>query len=423
MAHIMAICILQLLIPSLFPFAAAFQLPEIKFVGISSNDLDAPRRRIENGEADALRQSIEEHCNIFDTSSPASFRWEPNLQESYEIANVIFDEIVQFSRERYHCCPVEVSNAPSDIVSRVISCPSMKRPNDLEEIAKVLRSDKCKSLLGLDDASAELYPSSPSPYLRLSFSNFNSEQNDLETGRLRTNDSAIAATEDWVNNFLGKFNLCPYTSSVTKAAVGLTSVGVPDGKVHIVATNTDSFDTLPAAELVSAFWSETVTLLQSPESDYATSLVVCQEYDNHFEAFVDVCDNILQPIVAATQSTDFIGRAWFHPNYNADEIGHTSVIPGHAVPHKMVEQFIQKLNGLGSTKGSKMRYSDLANANNKVRMTPHATINILRRSQLTAAERYEKGLGDKKPKPNSIYVRNTLKLNDILKADVQADRE
>jgi hypothetical protein len=81
----------------------------------------------------------------------------------------------------------------------------------------------------------------------------------------------------------------------------------------------------------------------------------------------------------------------------------------------MVQQFIQTINGPESIKQNGMTYNDLENANNRVRMTPHATINILRRSQLNAAAQYEKGLGEKRPKPNSIYVRNTLKLIEVFR--------
>ncbi|KAL7517052.1 hypothetical protein ACHAWX_006536 [Stephanocyclus meneghinianus] len=396
------------------------------------------------GEGEHLRQSLEKHFRLQESLSGdpphSSLRWEPYLQGSCDVANVLFQEIVQVARARYHCNS-DSKNLDTQITSpRVVSCPSMSRPTDLESIATVLRSDKCKMLLGLEDVAVELYPASPSPYLRLTFSTVGKTQKNSvegnETG-VEGNESlhtisceaAIHATKNWVDNFLGKYNLCPYTSSVSKAAVGLTTVGVPVGHVHVVAGSTNITDDpkkrrrdyyiLRAAELVNEFWSETVTLLKSPESDWATSLVVFPEFDNDFDSFVDVCDNVVQPIIAATSSTDYIGRAWFHPKYDADTVGHTSVVPGHAVPHKMVQQFIDKVYGSLNLRGNKMTLSELAIANNKVRMTPHATINILRRSQLTAAAEYKKGLGEKKPKPNSIYVRNALKLNEILKGDAK----
>jgi hypothetical protein len=426
--HVSLLLLALLSVPILA--AAAFQFPKIKFVGISpgSNSENVPKRTIESGEADGLRRSLETHCGVVQYGSAENYvhlRWEPYVQESYEVANVIFQEIARVARERY--IDTKASRTPD---TRVISCPSMFQPNHLEAIAKVLQSKKCKKFLGLEDASVELYPSSPSPYLQLTFSSpehdeqpSNETSGINQTSRVTSESTAICDTENWVDNFLGKYNLCPYTTSVTKAAVGLSLVKVPVGSVHIVvgSTNTlDDFQTknvdfnkLRAAELVSSFWSETVTLIQSPESEWATSLVVLPEYDNDFETFYDICDNIIQPIIEATSSTNYIGRAWFHPKYDADQVGHDSVIAGHAVPHKMVRQFIQTIKGPDSAKS--IAPNDLSNANNKVRMTPHATINILRRSQLNAAAQYEKGLGDKKPTPNSIYVRNTMKLIEIMK--------
>jgi hypothetical protein len=303
----------------------------------------------------------------------------------------------------------------------------MSRPQDLQAIAKVLQSDRCKLLLGLESVSAELYPDSPSPYLQLTFSDLQyheGRQPDEALLQLQPSETvATSNTENWVDNFLGKYNICPYTSSVKKAAVGLSSVQVPVGNIHIVVGSTNlpdtskirqiDYDILRSATLVSTFWSETQTLLQSSETEWATSLVVFPEYDDDFDFFIEVCDNIVQPMIEATSSTDFIGRAWFHPKYDADQVGHTSVIAGHAVPHKLVQEFVQTINGLESAKSITM--GALGEANNKVRMTPHATINILRRSQLNAAAQYEKGLGSKRPKPNSIYVRNTLKLIELLK--------
>lgn len=399
---------------------SCFNFPKIKFVGIplSTNDANSPRIRVESGveEAIILKRSVADHCKLnTDCDSSTMFCWEPHVQESYKVADSIFQQIAENARDscnKHHASPT----------STIIAFPSMERQTDLEKIAKVLQSDKCKQLLGLEDALAEIYPSSPAPYLRLTFSSILSKGADVIDNSSKmmlqtTSDSSIPATESWVDNFLGRYSLCPYTSSVTRAAVGLSSVGVPFGGIHVQHASTHvegespiestHYNKLRASELASAFWSETVTLLHSNQDEWATSLVVFPEYDNEFESFVDVCDNIVEPIVVATQSTDFIGRAWFHPKYDADSVGHTSVIAGHAVPHRMVQDVMSTLYGQQQA----LDYDALVEANNRVRKTPHATINILRRSQLVAAGEYEKGLGEKRPKPNSIYVRNAVRLS------------
>ena len=150
--------------------------------------------------------------------------------------------------------------------------------------------------------------------------------------------------------------------------------------------------------------------MTSTQDEWATSLLIFPEYDLEFETFIDVCDGIIEPTVVAT------------PLYDADLIGHSVVVAGHAVPHKMVEEFMNSLSSSGMREDDLkdfLQYDELARVNNKVRQTPHATINILRRNQLLAAAKYDKGLGTKKPKANSVYVKNAVRLSKALnKSDI-----
>ena len=399
------------------PPSPCFQFPKIKFVGISTEDANSPYRLVQKGpeEAKNLRRRLEKYCGIVDqnaSSDGISFRWEPHMRESYEVANVIFHEIARANRSLLH--------------QALFSFPSMSNPDDLDKLAAVLQTEKCRHLLGLEEAHAELYPTSPAPYMCIKFSTCVPTSDDDNCDPATLTDSASSATKSWVNNFLGKYRLCPYTSSVSHAAVGLPSVGVPVGGVHVRVSTSESTDTgetkrsyniQRASGLVHAFWSEVVTLMHSPQEEWATSLVVFPEFDSDFESFVDVCDKILEPAITATQSTTKIGRAWFHPRYDADSVGHSDVIAGHAVPNEMVEGFIKSSLHPPDGKDNQvlLEYDEVIQANNRVRQTPHATINILRRSQLIAAAEYEKGLGDKKPKANSIYVRNTIRLSEVIK--------
>ncbi len=395
-----------------------FQFPKIQFIGIPSfqSDEEEPRIRVKKGpeEEKLLLGSVLNHCQI-DKNDRANyhpscietlFYWEPVIEESYSVACKIFDEIFSYQK----------SNRPPRNI--ILSFPSMSRQTDLVKLANVLQSEECKLLLGIEDAVSELYPSSPAPYINITFTAESdvgqsmvvkeSEKASSDDARIRTN------TEDWVNNFLGRHRLCPYTSSVTRAAVGLKSVGVPVGGVHIAVGHTEDCDIpskekLKAAEVASLFWSEVSFLMNSTQEEWATSLLVFPSYDLDFEAFIEICDKIIEPSVVATKSTDYIGRAWFHPLYNAEAVGHSTVVAGHAIPHKMVEKFMA-FSDYG--KQIILDYDILARANNRVRQTPHATINILRRSQLAKAGDYEKSLGQKGPKPNSIYVRNVVRLSD-----------
>lgn len=380
--------------------ADAFQFPKIKFIGLSTPDKydeNYPKNRVKKGpeETFLLQQSLEEHC----IKNDASIRWEPQITESYEAAQVIFQEVAQ-SGNKSSC---------------LISFPCVTRPADLEKLSSVLKTSKCKQLLGLDSVECELYPSSPAPYIHIKFDKSVINDDVMAEGYAGDTENAVSATKTWLKEFLGKYRLCPYTSSASRAAVGLASVGVPIGGVHIQVSEPATYasgSTTKAARIVDAFWTEVVTLTQSSQNEWATSLVVVPEYDDDFQSFVEVCDGIIEPAVVATQATEVIGRAWFHPHYDADIVGHTDVIAAHAVPHKMVEGFMNSLNHeSGIENGETIEYEELATANNLVRRTKHATINILRRSQLDAAAEYEKGLGAKRPKPNSIYVRNAIRLS------------
>lgn len=406
----------------------AFQFPTIKFVGLPTvEDSNTPQKLVNKSPKDAeeLRKKLEKHCDIsvgtdVDQSN-RSFRWEPHIHQSYEVAAVIFDEIAQVTRQYQ----VDKNQPKLPINQLILSFPSMAKPEHLELISKVLQSDKCKQLLGLEDAHAELFPSSPAPYISIKFTPFNTNKEDQRVKSIDISaDTAVLATKEWVNNFLGRYRLCPYTNSISRAAVGLSSVGVPVGGVHVRAEYTNPgctahisiYRVSKASELVANFWWEVVLLMNSTQEEWATSLLVFPEYDLEFEDFIDVCDSIIEPTVIATQSTDFIGRAWFHPLYDADTIGHSEVIAGHPVPHKMVEGFMKSLSSSSSSSCDVidgkdiLEYDELVRTNNKVRHTPHATINILRRNQLLAAAEYEKGLGKKKPKANSVYVNNAIRL-------------
>lgn len=419
--HPLQYCIKTFLICCFGVVAGAFQFPKIKFVGslstLKENDLNAPHRLVQNGieESEKLRLKWKKYCTDSATrdteDSIVNLLWEPHLRESYQVANAIFHVVASQSQTMH-----------SSAYTVRLSFPSMKRPGDLDKLSQVLQSDKCKELLGVESVYAELYPTSPSPYIHIAFSiqatdcnNNEAVSNAMENVSDKT--TAISATNNWVNDFIGKYRLCPYTtSSISRAAVGLSTVGIPAGSVHVVQVDgisdmaTSNDDKAGAAKLVSAFWSEVVALMDSKQDEFATSLVICPEYDDDFISFANICDTIIQPTIVATQSTEFIGRAWFHPLYNTDAIGHSEVIAGHAVPHRMVNGFMTSLAKEDDGGEELLQYDDLVMANDLVRQTPHATINILRRSQLNAAAEYEENLGEKRPKANSIYVRNVRRL-------------
>lgn len=83
------------------------------------------------------------------------------------------------------------------------------------------------------------------------------------------------------------------------------------------------------------------------------------------------------------------------------QIGHSFVLAGHALPSSMVQDFVDQYYDGDDAFCSR---KSLARANDAVRWTPHTTINLLRRSQLTAAKKVEAASANKKP--NAVYARN-----------------
>jgi hypothetical protein len=73
----------------------------------------------------------------------------------------------------------------------------------------------------------------------------------------------------------------------------------------------------------------------------------------------------------------------------------------------MVEGFV---NQYTNDSHKQPNQDTIARANDAVRWTPHATINLLRRSQLTAAKQVEAASSNKKP--NAVYARNVLRIID-----------
>jgi hypothetical protein len=138
--------------------------------------------------------------------------------------------------------------------------------------------------------------------------------------------------------------------------------------------------------LAQAFWLGVQALAQTWEEKTSTWPVVAPFfYDDQFLEFAETFDKLLEPSVQATGAESIVGRALFHPTYDSDLIGHDQVLPGHALPAKMVEGFLDRylVEDESTDNKKKPDLTSIAKANDAVRWTPHATINLLRRSQVS----------------------------------------
>ena len=257
----------------------------------------------------------------------------------------------------------------------------------VDALASVVRTNGDR--LGARGADALSWPSSPALGVTL--------RGGESAAVCGGDDDAAAAVEAslrWVDDTLGALRLCPFTRDRSRGAIGLDGVGVASGPVRCVAAEGPG-----AAALVAAVWASICDLEATPESELSTTLIVSPFFDDDFDDFVAVCDGIIEPAVEATGATELVGRAWFHPRYEAAAVGHDVMVPGHALPAPVVRSFVERYANDAAPSDAQ-----LAAANDAVRRTPHATVNLLRRSQLAAAQRLEASLP--KAQPNLVYARN-----------------
>ncbi len=368
--------------------------------------------------------------------------WEPLAVEGYQVANVLFDKIALGPplQKDSNSAIVNKDERTSSTTNGVVVC----FPRCLDHITQRLQllvdviNANCEQL-GYVRATCLLWPKSPCTMMKLSWdphqsrSKYNAER--LGVSQTVAIESTIIKTRDWVDHTLCRLRFCPYTASMERAAVGLETVNVSEGPIGIrhslsaigkVANVSDgnlegeadvrenAVEIPAAALLVSAFWKGVCEMATLPENDVATLLIIAPPcYDQDFRAFCGVCDNLIEPSVQAVRAQDLVGRAWFHPQYEAALVGHSIILPGHALPAAMVQTFVQihyppdQTKAL-STMPDALDLPTIAKANDMVRWTPHATINLLRRNQLSAAKQVEAILPN--PRPNYVYARNVVRI-------------
>ena len=351
------------------------------------------------------RLSLREQCDVRFPSSASI--WADDIAEGHEATARVFDVML---------------NASS--TNACVWMPKMKSREALQMLSKlvVVLNDNTE-MLGGWTASLLNWPQAATTGIVLA--NAKEAAADvigstypvaLDTTQ---QNNAITDTELWVNSTLCGLGLCPYTASMTKAAIGLDSVDVSSGPIvvrHASSTLSSSLcngdrtcEPSDAVILGASFWNAVVDLARRPETEVATFLLIAPpRYDHHFEDFVATCDNLLERSCKAVAADSIIGKAWFHPSYNSSVVGQDSILPGHALPARMVKEFVDRY--FSDVEG--LDLAAVSRANDAVRHTPHATVNLLRRSQLRASKEAEAASlkGGKEGRPNFIYAQNVRRM-------------
>ena len=378
------------------------------------------RLAVPRGE-DALRRDCEAHRAPSSETADLCL-WERDATNGLEVAAALFRSIAR--------SVVPTAPAPEE------SCPTISTttttvwlPSAGEDVSTAV-SDLCdvvnrnSARLGNVTASARFWPKAPATGIALTreetFPLRPAAPVPMESGV--DVDGAVRATKLWVDGTLGRMGLCPFTRSMSRAAVGLEGESVSEGPVvvhHACGVigpsrprGSDGFVPVPdAALLASAFWEGVLGLANLKESEVSTLLIVAPpSYDDDFVEFVGTCDELLEMASRAAGADEVIGKAWFHPRYETSTVGHSTVLPGHALPPDMVEGFVDRYfreGGVG-VGGQRPCRSSISQANDEVRHTPHATVNLLRRTQLRAAKAAEAKSPVKRP--NAVYARNVLRI-------------
>ena len=360
------------------------------WIAITTNSLLLPpavRLRL-GGEKD-----LQKDCQT--ASKGDGFIWAHDATKGYEVATKLFQTI---ALERHS--------------TTTIWFPAFTDTEVLQGLARVLNDNTDR--LGGVTAQANAWPKTPCHVLQLSWASSSPSNNYLmeepSSNDESNNEVAVTATKTWVDNTLCRLSLCPYTASLSRAAVGLESANVQVGPIIVRPTITayQGGSAAAAVALATTFWEGVTEIATTPEQEVATSLLIAPSvYDANFVEFAATCDELIEASVQVVQADQIVGRAWFHPNYNASMIGHDKIVAGHALPASMVQGFIDTTT-LGVSAVERPNLERVTIANDAVRWTPHATINLLRRSQLTAAKQVEAASANKKP--NAIYARNVLKI-------------
>ncbi|KAL3937511.1 MAG: hypothetical protein SGBAC_007403 [Bacillariaceae sp.] len=328
------------------------------------------------------------------------FYWEPQLKQcDHHLATKLFGLVF-----------AETGNDMTLWLPKLDS--DQQKINSLVDIV-----NKNSERLGNVKLEVASWPATPATKLDLTWKKSNPPLETTGTASGEEIQVSIKNTEQWVDEMLCGLSLCPYTSSLQKAAVGLGSAGVAEGPIVIrhsalLLKEKDGTSVNPTASatLAHAFWRGVQELATLPQEKVATLLILAPtECDDNFVEFAAIFDDLLEPSIQATGSEAIVGRALFHPTYDSKVLGHQQLLPGHALPAKMVDGFFDQYSST-MLEDAKPDLVSIANANDAVRWTPHATINLLRRSQLTAAKEVEAALPASRKKPNWIYARNVLRL-------------
>lgn len=345
-----------------------------------------------------MGEMLLEECETEAEESCCQFHWEEDVEEDYQLASSVFTKLAFCDRE----------NLNGNMKLWFPRCRN--RQGEIDRISNAINANSHR--LGGVLSSFQHWPDAPASVLHFTWSD---GEVDGDKGYKKEGEeevaAAITATEDYVENRLVRLGMCPYTRSMTSAAIGLKAFGVNEGPVvirhaaHIsdsssTSTTPNAKFTSPAAAMAALFWQGVTELFERPEEEVATLLLLAPSvYDDNFEAFYKTCDDLIEQSVQMSSKT--VGRVWFHPQYELSKVGYST--GGHTLPIDVVSGYMDEYLA-EHTSLTRPNDDDFQRGHDGTRWTPHATINLLRASQLKKAKDNENRA--------KIYARNILQILD-----------
>jgi hypothetical protein len=163
----------------------------------------------------------------------------------------------------------------------------------------------------------------------------------------KSDGAMIQTTKDWVSRMMSDMALCPFTSGADKA-------GLPMGPVFYTVDRCSGVE-----QVYAQYWKEVVRVEQATESELSTTLLILPEFAlNNVEAYENVCNTLTQPM-ETLKMENLLQLVFFHPQWTFRD---------------------------GAARGGDDSSND-PGAANYARRSPWPMINILRTTQVRAAQR------------------------------------
>jgi hypothetical protein len=203
-------------------------------------------------------------------------------------------------------------------------------------------------------------------------------------------------TQAWVKRILVELGICPFTKTTKMSGQGLMDLGISPGSIayHSSFAKVDQICFLMADTWEAI--SDMIAAGPSGKEGVSSILLAAPDFDDDFDLWSGPIFAMLEAGVLAASAEKEVGIVCFHPKYATPD---GSSWPGFGHMHSVPRL---KTWLLEDEPSCPLSDEEIAAGGAWQRRTPHATINVLRADQLSAAEGRRKSI--------HLYSENIRKL-------------